>query len=66
MKDSRATLSLAPTAAWLLIANPVGIAQAAWNHDPFWNTGPLVEPNDSWVKKNFQLIAGFTQPHSLL
>ena len=51
MRDSRAILSLAPTAVWLLIANPVGITQAAWNHDPFWNAGPFVEPDDSWVKK---------------
>jgi benzodiazapine receptor len=50
MKDPYAALSLATTVAWLLLANPVGLAQAAWNHDPFWNTGPLVEPKSEWVK----------------
>lgn len=51
MRDRAVTLSLVPTAAWLLVANPVGITQAAWNHDPFWNAGPFVEAPANWVKR---------------
>ena len=50
MHDSRTALSLATTAAWLALANPVGAAQAAWNHDQFWGIGPLIEPPPKWVK----------------
>jgi tryptophan-rich sensory protein len=50
MKEPRAALSLATTAAWLAIANPVAIAQVAWNRDLFWNVGPFAEPPERWVK----------------
>jgi tryptophan-rich sensory protein len=50
MHDTVAALSLAPTTAWLAIANPVGTAQAVWNRDPFWNVGPLAEPDPKWLK----------------
>ncbi len=50
MRDPKAALSLAPTAAWLALANPVGLASAAWNYDPFWNAGPLTEPKPAWIK----------------
>ena len=51
MREPRLAVSLASTAAWLVLANPVGTAQAAWNHDPFWNTGPLFEPPQRWLKR---------------
>lgn len=51
MHEPRATASLAITAAWLMLANPVGAAQAAWNYDPFWNVGPLAEPPKKWLKR---------------
>ncbi len=50
LHDPAAAWFLAPTAVWLALANPVGTAQAAWNHDPFWNVGPVVEPKPEWVK----------------
>ena len=43
MKDRYAAASLATTAAWLALANPVGLSVAARNPDPFWKTEP-VEP----------------------
>lgn len=52
LKEPKVTLSLATTAAWLAIANPVAIAQAAWNHDPFWNAGPFADPPEGWEKKS--------------
>ncbi|MFN7997589.1 MAG: tryptophan-rich sensory protein [Bryobacteraceae bacterium] len=50
MRDSRAAWSLAPTVAWLALANPLGITQALWNRDPFWSAGPFAEPKAEWVK----------------
>jgi tryptophan-rich sensory protein len=50
LKDPRVAMSLGTTAAWLLLANPVGITQAAWNRDPFWKTGALVRPPRNWIK----------------
>lgn len=50
MKKPNVALSLATTAAWLAIANPVAVAQAAWNHDPFWNAGPFALPPEGWEK----------------
>lgn len=44
MKDWGAVVSLLPTAAWLALANPVAVTVAAWNHDEFWNVGPLADP----------------------
>jgi len=51
MQDSAAALSLLSTAAWLALANLVGAAQAAWNPDPFWKVGPLLEPDPAWLKQ---------------
>ncbi len=51
MRDRVAALSLAPTAAWLALAVPLGIAQALWNRDHFWNAGPFVEPDPAWLKR---------------
>jgi tryptophan-rich sensory protein len=50
MHDSSAISSLVPTAAWLALANPLGIAQAAFNRDSFWQIGPLIEPSREWLK----------------
>ena len=50
MRDPIAGSSLAPTLAWLALANPVGLASAAWNYDPFWKAGPLVEPKACWLR----------------
>jgi tryptophan-rich sensory protein len=50
MKDCCTALSMATTVAWLALANPVAVAQAAWNRDPFWNTGPWLEPPPGWEK----------------
>lgn len=44
MRDPKAAWALAPVAAWLALANPVAIAQAAWNRDDFWHAGPFGEP----------------------
>lgn len=52
MKSPKVALSLAPTLAWLALANPVGITVAAWNHDPFWKLGPFIEPKPRWVKNS--------------
>jgi benzodiazapine receptor len=54
MKDPYAALSLATTVAWLLLANPVAVAQATWNRDSFWNAGPLIEPKRGWVKSEVE------------
>jgi tryptophan-rich sensory protein len=43
MGDGRAALSLLPTALWLMLANPVALATAAWNKDEFWGTGAMVK-----------------------
>jgi hypothetical protein len=40
MRDSKAAWALASTAAWLLLANPVAVAQVALNPDEFWNGKP--------------------------
>ncbi len=50
MKEPKAALALATTLAWLAIANPVAVAQAAWNYDRFWNVGPFCEPPEGWEK----------------
>jgi tryptophan-rich sensory protein len=50
MREPRAALALATTAAWLALANPLAIAQAAWNRDPFWKVGPFCEPPQGWEK----------------
>ena len=50
MEDGCAARSLATTVAWLALANPVAVTQAAWNRDPFWNVGPFVEPPAGWEK----------------
>ena len=50
MHDPRAAASLAPTIAWLALANPLGIAQAAFNYDAFWKVGPLIHPKASWTR----------------
>jgi len=50
MKEPKAALSLATTLAWLAIANPVAVAQAAWNRDPFWQVGPFAVPPPGWEK----------------
>ena len=42
--------SLAPTLAWLALANPVGITQALWNRDAFWKAGPFMQPDRRWLK----------------
>lgn len=42
MRDAKAALALVPTAAWLALANPLAIAQAARNHDEFWKMGPFL------------------------
>jgi tryptophan-rich sensory protein len=51
MRDRQAALSLVTTAAWLLLANPVGLTQAAWNRDEFWDVGPVAEPAEAWLKQ---------------
>lgn len=51
MQSRCAALSLATTLVWLVLSNPVAVAQAAWNHDPFWNAGPFLEPPKGWEKK---------------
>lgn len=50
MHDNWALLSLVPTAGWLSLANPVALAQAAWNRDPFWRIGPVCTPSKRWLK----------------
>lgn len=50
MRDPLAALSLVTTLGWLALANPVGITQAAWNRDPFWRIGPLINPPANWIK----------------
>ncbi len=50
MRDAKAASSLATTVAWLVLANPVGLAVAAWNYDPLWKVGPFVEPERRWLK----------------
>jgi tryptophan-rich sensory protein len=50
LKDPKAAASLATTMVWLALANPVGFSVAAWNYDPFWKVGPIVEPKAGWVK----------------
>jgi tryptophan-rich sensory protein len=50
MGDPKPAASLASTVAWLALANPVGLASATWNYDPFWKVGPLLEPKPEWLK----------------
>ncbi|MGC1783426.1 MAG: tryptophan-rich sensory protein [Acidobacteriaceae bacterium] len=50
MEDRTAAFSVATTVAWLALANPLAVTQAAWNRDPFWNVGPLVMPPRGWEK----------------
>lgn len=52
LPDSTALWALAPTLAWLAVANPLGWTQAAGNRDPWWNTGPLMSPPRRWVKRS--------------
>lgn len=51
MRDPRAAWALASTAAWLALANPLAIAQAAWNRDEFWNAGPFADPPPYLVRE---------------
>jgi translocator protein len=50
MNDRFAVASLIPTAAWLTLAVPVAIAQAAWNRDEFWRLEPLLTAPERWAK----------------
>jgi len=50
LRDPLAAASLAPTLAWLALANPVGITQALWNRDAFWKVGPFMNPERRWLK----------------
>ncbi len=50
MQDRKAVFSLATTVAWLALANPVAVSQAAWNYDPFWDAGPFAAPPKGWEK----------------
>lgn len=50
MEDGCAARSLATTMAWLALANPLAVTQAAWNRDPFWNAGPFLAPPPGWEK----------------
>ena len=50
LRDPLAAVSLAPTLAWLVLANPVGITQALWNRDAFWKAGPFLKPSRRWLK----------------
>jgi len=54
LQDRAAMFSLATTLAWLALANPVAVAQATWNRDPFWKVGPFLEPPKGWEKKQRQ------------
>lgn len=51
MRDRKAAWALASTAAWLALANPVAIAQAAWNRDEFWHAGPFLKPSPRLVRE---------------
>jgi translocator protein len=42
MNDKKAALGFAPTLAWLALALPLALTQAAWNRDEFWNAGPFL------------------------
>jgi hypothetical protein len=55
MHNGFATFSPGTTIAWLALANPVGVAQALWNRDPFWGIESLAEPPRGWVKESPQL-----------
>jgi tryptophan-rich sensory protein len=50
MEDRTAAFSLATTVAWLALANPLAVTQAAWNRDPFWKVGPFTMPPRGWEK----------------
>ena len=50
LRHPLAAASLAPTLAWLALANPVGITQALWNRDAFWKVGPFMNPERRWLK----------------
>ncbi len=60
LQDRKAAASLATTLAWLALANPVGLAVAAWNHDPFWDAGPFLQPKPGWAKEPRRAIASET------
>lgn len=65
LQDRRAAWSLVTTVAWLGIANPLGITQALWNHDPFWNAGPFVTPLQKWVKQQRAVLPESTKSYSI-
>lgn len=46
LKDAPVAISLATTCAWLCVAAPLSIAQAAMNRDEFWGVDPLFGPNE--------------------
>lgn len=50
MQSHRVVLLFLPTTAWLVLANPVAFAVAAWNRDSFWRLGPVAEP-PQWLVK---------------
>ncbi|MEO6991227.1 MAG: TspO/MBR family protein [Candidatus Baltobacteraceae bacterium] len=52
LREPIAAWSLAPTLAWLALANPVGLTQAAWNEDRFWRAGPFLEPPPNLLKRS--------------
>lgn len=46
LKDAPVAYSLATTAAWLCLATPLSIVQAATNRDEFWGVDPLFGANE--------------------
>ncbi|HYF63765.1 MAG TPA: TspO/MBR family protein [Herpetosiphonaceae bacterium] len=50
LKDTRAAWLLATLLAWTTLASAVAVCQALWNHDDFYNVGPLAEPSPALVK----------------
>lgn len=42
MRDRPAVISLLPTAAWLVLATPLGIMTALYNRDRLWKAGPFM------------------------
>lgn len=50
LRDGRAALSQSTILPWLVLATATANTVAAWNHDEFYDAGPLLSPGAGWVK----------------
>ncbi len=51
LRDRKAALSLSTLLPWLTIASATSVLLALWNRDRFYRTGPFIEADLAWMKR---------------